>query len=87
MALGPDKYRFNKGLGRPLRTFKELAEEFGLTPHQLTGEMSQTHVPHPEPAKINGITRLSHHNSYYDPNAMRVWWAKHRKDKVQRRKI
>jgi hypothetical protein len=51
---------------KPLRTFKELAQEFGVTVRELSGAMSAKDAPAP---------MLKHHNNrWYDPDIVRAWW-------------
>ena len=58
----------------PLRTFKELAAELGLTANQLAGRFSTSPVAPPKPVwEALGKSR----QSYYQPSAVRAWWAAH----------
>jgi len=59
----------------PLRTFTEMAEEFGLTLPQLRGHMAKS--AHPAPAARIRSHGTSTSNSYYDRQEMRLWWALH----------
>ncbi len=55
---------------KPLRTFKELAQEFGLKRAVLTGYLSHHNGPKP----IFNTNNCSARNSWYDPDEMRKWW-------------
>lgn len=58
----------------PLRTFKELAVELGLTASQLSGRFSTSPVAPPKPVyPALGKSR----QSYYLPSAVRAWWVAH----------
>jgi hypothetical protein len=60
---------------RPLRTFKEMAEEFGVTTNALrTAMINSRHEP---PKKLLHTSSLTCANSYYDPAEMRAWWKLH----------
>ena len=60
----------------PLRTFTEMAAEFGLTIAQLRYQMAHSEHNPPEP-RIRSHGRLSVSNKYYDPAEMRAWWKRH----------
>lgn len=60
---------------KPLRTFKELAEEFGTTPNRLQIAMGRSSTPPPKPALIHRGKAVSTTNSWYHPDEMRAWWA------------
>ena len=51
---------------KPLRSFKEMYEEFGVTRHCLTRLMCHEGAPKPK-IKVPS-------NTYYDPDEMRKWW-------------
>lgn len=60
-----------------LRTFGELAEEFGLKPAQLREKMkNSTHKP-PAPEFKHAGGNLMNDRTYYNPIEMRLWWKKH----------
>jgi hypothetical protein len=52
----------------PLRTFAELAEEFGVTMAQLRGAFKASG---PKPKLFNRRTQ----QHWYEPNEVRRWWA------------
>ncbi len=56
---------------KPLRAFRELADEFGITMEQLGGLMSRHDGPKP---------RLRNTDSWYDPAEMRAWWKGIKRD-------
>lgn len=64
----------------PRRTFTELAQEFGLTPGQLRGEMRFSPVPVPKPELIHHSN--AGRNTWYDPHEMRRWWKAHNEAKA-----
>jgi hypothetical protein len=67
----------------PLRTFTEMAAEFGLTIAQLRYQMA--HSEHNPPApRIRSHSGLSVSNKYYDPAEMRAWWKRHNRNSPDR---
>lgn len=64
--------RVGRGQGKPLRSFRELAEEFGVGMPKLASEMAKHSGPKPRIVHRHG----GHENSGYDPAEMRAWWAK-----------
>jgi len=62
-----------KGRGRkPLRTLREMADEFGITPKALARYIylrggPQSHMK---------TKRLDTSNTWYEPGELRTWWAK-----------
>lgn len=65
------------GYKQPLRTVKELADEFGVDYMVL----SRALVAHSAPKRIARHSSSSiPQRTYYDANAVRAWWAA-RKDK------
>jgi len=65
---------------KPLRTFSEMADEFGLTPHQLLAYMSHARSPAPKKIMRTGSNaHIGQNNSWYDPAAFRAWWANEQK--------
>lgn len=61
-----------RGQGKPLRSFRELAEEFGVSMPKLATELAK----HPGPkAKLVHRHGGTHTNAWYDPAEMRAWWA------------
>lgn len=66
-----------KKLGKlpPLRTTKEIAEEFGISVRQLCGFLAKDATsPKPKLVKTNRTTRKQ--NSWYNQQEMREWWKK-----------
>lgn len=58
----------------PLRTLSEMADEFGVTPRSLT--VTMRHYPGaPEPMQQLKSTATRTGKTWYDPDAMRKWWA------------
>ena len=56
---------------KPLRTFREMAEEFGVRESTLRGLLSRRNGPKPE---LTSVSSRSVRNSWYDPAEMRRWW-------------
>jgi hypothetical protein len=56
---------------KPLRTFKEMAEEFGVSERALAAYLGAKNGPRPE---IRSTGNLSVSRSWYDPAEMRRWW-------------
>ena len=59
----------------PLRTITEMAEEFGLTSHQLAGLMCRSELNPPQPRIKSHGRRVT--NTYYNPAEVRAWWKRH----------
>lgn len=55
----------------PLRTFKELAEEFGVSVRSLCGHMA---ADGSAPKKVWAHKSASVQNAWFDAVAMRKWW-------------
>lgn len=55
-----------QGHRKPLSTFTEMAEEFGIPTQTLNRLIGHHHGPKP---KTKGAR-----NSYYDADEMRAWW-------------
>ena len=71
-----DKLHFRPGektRRKPLRSFSEMADEFGLTPMQLRAVFFHARQ-RPLPAVVL-VSRSTTANSWYDPQAFRAWWA------------
>jgi len=69
----------NEGARKPLRSLKELAEEFGVTRQSLHATMR--HDPNsPKPQYFTGGGKRKTQNTWFDPDAVRKWW-KERKEK------
>lgn len=66
------RQRMGRGQGKPLRSFRELAEEFGVGMQKLASEMAKHSGPKAKIVHHHG----GHENSWYDPAEMRAWWAK-----------
>lgn len=66
--------RIRAGGGRkPLRSLKELAEEFGVTPNSL--KMKMQHDPEaPKPKYATGGSSTTRRNTWFDPEEVRKWW-------------
>ena len=57
----------------PLRTFREIAEEFGVTDAQLRFELGNSDdAPKPKMRHRNSHTG----NTWYDPVEVRAWWRR-----------
>lgn len=56
----------------PLRSFRELADDYGVTLSKLSTLFASHHGPAAK-LKSNGIAQR---NSYYDPAEVRAWWDK-----------
>lgn len=65
--------RLRSGGGRkPLRSLKELADEFGIKPQSL--KMKMQHDPEaPKPKYATGGTTTPR-NTWFDPEEVRRWW-------------
>lgn len=68
-GVNPQKYAFpgrNKVSHKPLRTAKELAEEFGISSSRLCGLVGSRNGPK---------SRLSTGSArWFDPDEVRAWW-------------
>ena len=62
-------YHDRKGISRkPLRTFKELCDELGVSMSVMRGKLASCpNAPKPE---LKFYTK----GSYYEPEAFRAWW-------------
>ena len=54
---------------QPLRTFKELADEYGLTVAELRSRAAHGCIPFPRP-----FIKSTYSGSYYRPSEVRAWW-------------
>jgi len=74
--------RTKKGAQRrpPARTFREMAEEFGLAPGQLRWQMGNSKHEAPAPV-LCSTNNLGASNKYYNRQEMRNWWKLHSADK------
>lgn len=59
----------------PLRTVGELAEELGMTRHQLVWRLTHSPIPAPAPEMKTLGRRTSYSNTWYSPRQVRKWWA------------
>lgn len=57
---------------KPLRTFKEMAEEFGVSVSTLSGLMATRSGPQPRLNHSGGCAQTR--NKWFDPDEMRAWW-------------
>jgi hypothetical protein len=56
---------------KPLRTFKEMAEEFGVSERALVVFLGTRGGPKPE---IRSTGNCTVSRTWYDPEEMRRWW-------------
>ena len=57
---------------KPLRTFKEMTDEFGVSPGVLMAALRDEGAPS---AEMQHFGKNSGNNRWYEPVAMRRWWA------------
>ena len=67
-SLGARRSR-KDGPRKPLRTLKEMAEEFGVTVNSLRALIG--HHDGPKPVLKHDCTVR---NTWYDPAVLRAWW-------------
>jgi hypothetical protein len=60
------------GAHKPLRSKKELADEFGVSTYTLSGIM-KSDPSSPRPRYSTG-TSLTGRNTWFDPDEVRKWW-------------
>jgi hypothetical protein len=73
-TLGQFFQRIHSGGGRkPLRSLKELADEFGIKPQSLKMHM-QVDPNAPKPKYATGGTGTTQRNTWFDPEEVRRWW-------------
>lgn len=61
-----------RGSGRPpLRTLKELADDLGVAPQRLAALLRWRDGP----SAVRHTASLATRNAWYDPRAVRAWWA------------
>lgn len=60
-----------RGVRKPLRTLKEMAEEFGVVPQFLANRLRCHNGPKAELDNRNCGCRAH----WYEPDEMRRWWA------------
>ena len=70
MKLDPFRHPAKPGANKPLRSFSELASEFGLTMPQLRGYMAGRPDTFPKPKLVSGD------KSYYDPAKFLAWFKR-----------
>ena len=58
-----------KKSGKPLRTFKEMADEFGVKPNALSTLIGARGGPRPV-MKAGTVI----HQTWYEPAVIRQWW-------------
>lgn len=62
------------GARKPLRSLRELAEEFGVPHKTLQGKLARCKNA-PKPIySTGGHKTASQHNTWYDPQEVRRWW-------------
>jgi len=67
----------DEGARKPLRSLKELAEEFGVTWQSLFATMRH------DPSSPRPLYSTGHHgrkNTWFDPDAVRTWWNERKWD-------
>lgn len=57
---------------KPLRTFMEMAEEFGVSRNKLAQALGTEGAPKYELKNFGGGWKIT--NTWYEPIAMRKWW-------------
>lgn len=63
----------NGGRRKPLRTLKEMSEEFGITLVSLAMLIKNRNGPK---AKYSTGLSSTKRNTWYDPDELRAWWKK-----------
>lgn len=64
----------NGGARKPLRSLRELADEFGVTHKTLQAKLSRCKDA-PRPIFSTGDNKTaSQRNTWYDPQEVRAWW-------------
>ena len=61
------------GVRKPLRSLRELAEEFGV-PHKTLQAKLAWCKDAPKPIYRTGGSKTTPQNTWYDPDAVRAWW-------------
>lgn len=65
----------NGGARKPLRSLRELAEEFGVPHKTLQAKLARCKDA-PKPLYSTGYHKTtSQRNTWYDPQEVRAWWA------------
>lgn len=67
------KWKSGKGPRKPLRTIKEMAAEFGVSRCTLSAYIG--HHNGPSAMYVSGSQYHRARNTWYDPDALRAWWA------------
>lgn len=57
---------------KPLRTFTEMAEEFGASRNVLGAALKDEGAPKPAFTHLGGGWKIT--NTWYEPIEMRKWW-------------
>ena len=57
----------------PLRTFKELCEELGVSERTMSGALSRADAP--KPVLNHSRSNRVHSNKWYDRAEFHRWWA------------
>lgn len=65
------KLNFSRIKHKPLKTFREMLDEFGVSRGVLTYALRDQDSPKP---KFIYATNGSPRNTWYDPIEMRKWW-------------
>lgn len=64
----------NGGARKPLRSLRELADEFGVPHKTLQGKLARR-ADAPKPVYRTGSgNAVSQQNTWYDPDEVRAWW-------------
>jgi Zn-dependent peptidase ImmA (M78 family) len=65
----------NGGARKPLRSLRELADEFGVPYKTLQAKLARCKDA-PKPIYSTGSSKTaSQQNTWYDPDEVRAWWA------------
>lgn len=70
-----------QGLGRPLMTAKELADEFGVSVHKFGSLLGNYNGPKQKTNNRGSGTSFT--NSYFDPVEVRRWWVEVKKKETE----
>ena len=78
----------NGGARKPLRSLRELADEFGVPHKTLQAKLARCKGA-PKPVYSTGDHKTaSQRNTWYDPQEVRAWWrGLNQKEKDMRREI
>jgi len=63
----------------PLKTFDEMAQEFGVTPHKLRAALAHSETTPPSPLfkYAKPKSGKGKGNTWYSPDPLRAWWKQH----------